>query len=48
MGPLNDENKLQVDKKKTKTAKFEKACKMYNIINFETIRNKATASANII
>ena len=42
MGPLNDENKLQVDER-TKTEKVEKSLKMYNIINFMTIRYKLTA-----
>ena len=41
MRPLNDENKLQIDEKKTtKNKKFEKSLKMYNILNFETIRYK--------
>ena len=40
MGPLGDESKLQVDEKNKKTEKFEKSLKMYNIINFETIRYK--------
>ena len=44
---LNDENKLQVDEKKTKTEKFKKSLKMYNIINFQAIRYKMTASGNI-
>ena len=38
-------NKLT--KKKTKTEKFKKSLKIYNIINFETIRYKMTASGNI-
>ena len=48
MRPLNDENKLQVDEKnRKKTEKFKKSLKMYNIINFETIGYKMTASGNI-
>ena len=46
MRPLNDENKLQVDKKKTKL-KSLKNHKMHKITNFETIRYKMTASGNI-
>ena len=38
MGPLNVEIKLQVDE----------ILKMYNIINFKTIRYKVTASGIII
>ena len=46
--PLNDENKLQVDEKKsTKIEMLKKSVKLYNIINFETIRYKITASGNI-
>ena len=48
MGPLNDENKLQVDEKNNKNEKFEKSLKMYNIINFQTIRYRLTALCKII
>ena len=48
MGPLNDENKLQLTKTTTKTEKFEKALIMYNIVNSQTIRYKLSASVNII
>ena len=42
MGPLSDENKLQFNKRTTKTEKFEKYLKTY-IINFKTIRYRLTA-----
>ena len=45
LGPLNDENKQQVDE--TKTEKFEKFLIMY-IINLMTIRYRLIASGNII
>ena len=40
MGPLNDEKKLQVDKENNKNEekKLEKPFKMYDTINFKTIR----------
>ena len=37
----------KLTKKTTKTEKFKKSLKMYNIINFEIIRYKRTASGNI-
>ena len=37
----------KMTKRTTKTAKFEKSLKMYNIINFKTIRYKLTASGKI-
>ena len=43
MGPLKDENKLQVDEKNNKNWKFKKSLKMYDITNFKTIRYKMTA-----
>ena len=49
MGPLDDENKLQVGEKNNKNSKkFEKISKKYNIKNFMTIRYKLTASSNTI
>ena len=48
MGPLDDENKLQVDKKNNKKWKIEKSLKMYRIVNFKTICSELTASGNII
>ena len=50
MGPVNDENSLKIDENNNKTEKNEKSSKlfkMYNIINFKTIRNKLTPSGNI-
>ena len=38
----------KMTKRTTKTAKFEKSLKMYNIINFKTIRYKLTALGKII
>ena len=38
----------KLTKTTTKTEKFEKALKMYNIINSQTIRYKLSASVNII
>ena len=39
MRPLKDEIKLQDDEKKTtKSEKFKKSLKLYDIINFENIR----------
>ena len=39
MGPLNDENKLQVDEKNNKNRKIEKSLKIIKmyIVNFKTI-----------
>ena len=34
MGPLNDENKLQVNEKNNKNKKYEKSLKIYNSITF--------------
>ena len=49
MGPLNDENELQGDEKnKNENEKSLLSLKMYNIINFKTIRYKLTASRNNI
>ena len=49
MGPLNDENRFQLDEKKTtKTEKIEKPLKMFNIINFRTICYKLASSGNFI
>ena len=50
MGPLNDENKLQVikSKKGKKTEKFKKYLKKNCIINFKTIEYKLSASGKII
>ena len=48
LGPLDDENKLQVTKSITKTERFEKSLKMYNIINFLNIRYKLIASVKMI
>ena len=47
MEPLNDENKLQVDKMRTKTEKYKKSLKTSNILNFSTFRYKLTALRNI-
>ena len=47
MRPLIDENRLQVDEKTTKSEKFKNSLKKFNIINFETILYKMTASGNI-
>ena len=47
MEPLNDENKLQVDKKRTKTEKYKKSLKTSNFLNFSIIRYKLTALRNI-
>ena len=47
MGPLNDENKIQVDEKNNKNWKVWKILKMYNIKNFKTIGYKLTALGNI-
>ena len=46
-GPLNDENKLQVDEKNNKNWKVRKKLKMY-IISSKTIRYKLSALGNII
>ena len=43
MGPLNDENNLQVDKNDNKNLK-----KLKNVIHFQTVRYKLTASGNSI
>ena len=60
MGPINDENKLQVNEKNNKnwknwkilknnTTKTEKIEKSWNnILKFKTIRYKLTASVDII
>ena len=49
MGPLNDENNLQVDEKnKQKTEMYGKYLKMNKIIKLKTIRYKLTATGNII
>ena len=51
MGPLNDENKLQVDEnnyKKWKNCKILKILKLYKIINFKNIRYELTALGNFI
>ena len=45
MGPLIDENVLQVDENNNK---FEKSLKRYNNKIFKTIQNKLTASDKII
>ena len=47
MGPLNDENKLKLTKIR-KTEKIEKSLKIYNVINFNAIRYKLTASGNVV
>ena len=46
MGPLNDENKLQV--KYTKKLKKNEKNETKNIINFKTICYELTANSNII
>ena len=49
MGPLNDENNLQVEEKnKQKTEMYGKYLKMNKIIKLKTIRYKLTATGNII
>ena len=48
MGPLSDENKLQVDEKTIKTEKLKKILKESNINNLMTIRYKLFAMRNII
>ena len=48
MGPLNDENKLEVDEKNNKNWKVWKILRMYNIVNFTTFRYELTTSGNII
>ena len=48
VGPLSDENKLQVDEKKNKTEKFEKILETNNIKNIKTFRYKLTPLRNII
>ena len=38
MGPLNDGNKLQTDKKKNNKKKYKNPLNLYNIKSFRTIR----------
>ena len=48
MGPLNKDNKLQVDEKNNKNWNIWKSLKKYNIIKYKTIQYKLKASGNII
>ena len=48
MGPLNNENKLKVDKKNNKNLEVKKNVNINNIINFKSICYKLSASRNFI